>query len=100
MKGYVSSALGVPIHVQNLVVRDYCKRHGLTYELSEVENLSGRDVLDRLLVVKPEGIIAYSLEQFTESMLCKISCQLHFAMEDMISDKDTPMLLKLKALLG
>ena len=100
MKGYVSSALGVPVHVQNIVVRDYCRRHGMDYELSEVENLKGRAILDRLLAVRTPGIVAYSLIQFTDEMLASVHCELHFAVEDMRLDPDTPTLLKLKAVLG
>src|SRR5690349_18926444 len=79
MRGYISAALSIPSHVQNLVVRDYCERTGLTYEMAEVENRDDFAVLERVLTTKPEGIVAYSLEQFDEARLAKIRCPLHFA---------------------
>lgn len=100
MRGYISSALAVPVHVQNLVVREYCRRHGISYELAEVENKANFDVLERVLRAKPDGIVAYSLEQFDAERLHRIPCPLHFAMEGLVAGPGTPLLLKLKALLG
>ncbi|MBI1774199.1 MAG: sporadic carbohydrate cluster protein, TIGR04323 family [Proteobacteria bacterium] len=68
-RGYIGSrplhGSRTPQHVQNLVVRDYCQRHGLTYLLSAVEYampgcyLMLTDVLNELPSL--EGIVAYSL---------------------------------------
>ena len=69
VRGYIFSRpfMGerVPQHVQNLVIRDYCKKQGLQYLLSATEyamansNLILQQVLDEL--PKLEGIIFYSL---------------------------------------
>jgi len=55
----------VPQHVQNLVIRDYCKKQGLQYLLSATEyampnsHLILQQVLDELSEL--DGIIFYSL---------------------------------------
>ena len=55
----------VPQHVQNLVIRDYCKKQGFQYLLSATEyamansHLILQQVLDEL--PKLDGIIFYSL---------------------------------------
>ena len=55
----------VPQHVQNLVIRDYCKKHGLQYLLSATEyamadsHLILQQVLDELPQL--DGIVFYSL---------------------------------------
>jgi len=68
-RGYIFSRpfLGerVPQHVQNLVIRDYCKKQGLQYLLSATEyampnsHLILQQVLDELSEL--DGIIFYSL---------------------------------------
>ena len=93
MKGYVSSALSVPVHVQNIVVRDYCRRHGIEYELSAVENLQG------FMQLPGEPIVCYSLAQFMDAPEL-LRDGMHFAVEDMRADEWTPLLLKLKRILG
>lgn len=102
MRGYISSALGVPVHVQNIIVRDYCQKKGLLYELAEVENKTNFDILERVLQAAPEGIVAYSLAQFDEERLKRVqaACPLHFAMEGFPASAGTGLLLKLKRLLG
>ena len=69
VRGYIFSRpfLGerVPQHVQNIVIRDYCKKQGLQYLLSATEyamaesHLILQQVLDEL--PKLEGIVFYSL---------------------------------------
>ena len=55
----------VPQHVQNLVIRDYCKKEGLQYLLSATEYAMAnsylilQEVLDEL--PKLDGIVFYSL---------------------------------------
>ena len=68
-RGYIFSRpfMGerVPQHVQNLVIRDYCKKQGLQYLLSATEyampnsHLILQQVLDELSEL--DGIIFYSL---------------------------------------
>jgi sporadic carbohydrate cluster protein (TIGR04323 family) len=69
VRGYIFSRpfMGerVPQHVQNLVIRDYCKKQGLQYLLSATEyampnsHLILQQVLDELSEL--DGIIFYSL---------------------------------------
>ena len=69
LRGYIFSRsfMGerVPQHVQNLVIRDYCKKQGLQYLLSATEyampnsHLILQQVLDELSEL--DGIIFYSL---------------------------------------
>jgi sporadic carbohydrate cluster protein (TIGR04323 family) len=81
-------------HVQNLVVRDYCQRHGLAHRLSAVEYtmpgcyLMLTDVLNELPSI--EGIVAYSLFMLPEQALRRqivyrrvldAGASLHFALE-------------------
>ena len=68
-RGYIASRafLGhrVPQHVQNLVIRDYCRRRGLRYLLSLTEyTMPGcHMMLEQALEELPrlEGIVMYSL---------------------------------------
>ena len=61
----------VPQHVQNIVIRDYCGKNGLSYLLSSTEyvlensHLMLEQVLDELKLV--DGIVAYSLFQLPEN---------------------------------
>ena len=69
LRGYIFSRpfMGerVPQHVQNLVIRDYCKKQGFQYLLSATEyampnsHLILQQVLDELSEL--DGIIFYSL---------------------------------------
>ena len=69
LRGYIFSRpfMGerVPQHVQNLVIRDYCKKQGFQYLLSATEyampnsHLILQQVLDEL--PKLDGIVFYSL---------------------------------------
>ena len=69
VRGYIFSrpfmSERVPQHVQNLVIRDYCKKHDLQYLLSATEyamahsHLILQQVLDELPQL--DGIVFYSL---------------------------------------
>ena len=102
MRGYIFSRpfMGerVPQHVQNLVIRDYCKRKRLHYLLSATEyampkcHLMLEQVLDELAEI--DGLVAYSLFQLPEIAAARrrvyervfdaspAKC-LHFAVEDL-----------------
>ena len=77
LRGYVSSRNfmeeRVPQHIQNIVIRDYCKKQGLQYLLSATEyamaesHLILNQVLDEL--PKLEGIVFYSLFLLPEDKL-------------------------------
>ena len=77
VKGYVFSRpfMGqrVPQHVQNLVIRDYCKKQGIQYLLSATEYaladtyLILQQVLDDLSQL--DGIVFYSLFLLPEQKL-------------------------------
>jgi sporadic carbohydrate cluster protein (TIGR04323 family) len=91
----------VPQHVQNLVIRDYCKKQGLQYLLSATEyampnsHLILQQVLDELSEL--DGIIFYSLfllpEDTTErdrvmQIILENNKTLYFAVEGLLmSDK-------------
>ena len=105
VRGYVFSRpfMGerVPQHVQNLVIRDYCKKKGLQYLLSATEyamansHLILKQVLDELS--KLDGIVFYSLfllpEDKTErdrviQVILKKEKTIYFAVEGLrISNK-------------
>ena len=63
----------VPQHVQNLVIRDYCKKQGLQYVLSATEyamagsHLILNQVMEELPILK--GIVFYSLFLLPENKL-------------------------------
>ena len=69
VRGYIFSRTfmdeRVPQHVQNLVIRDYCKKQGLQYLLSATEYAMAnsylilKEVLEEL--PKLDGIVFYSL---------------------------------------
>ena len=105
VRGYIFSRpfMGerVPQHVQNLVIRDYCKKQGLQYLLSATEyampnsHLILQQVLDELSEL--DGIIFYSLfllpEDTTErdrviQIILKKEKTIYFAVEGLrISNK-------------
>lgn len=64
-RGYIgcNMAFGrsVPQNVQQLVIRDYCQRHGLTFLLSATEYHEGSMMLDSLLDDHTEGLVFYSI---------------------------------------
>lgn len=73
-RGYVFSRpfMGerAPQHIQNIILRDYCQKHGLRYLLSATEYAMENCylVLEQVLKELPqlEGIVAYSLFQLPE----------------------------------
>ncbi|NEO82884.1 MAG: sporadic carbohydrate cluster protein, LIC12192 family [Spirulina sp. SIO3F2] len=74
VRGYIFSRpfMGerVPQHVQNLVIRDYCKRNNLQYLLSAAEYAMSdcHLILDQVLeeLNHIDGIVTYSLFQLPE----------------------------------
>jgi sporadic carbohydrate cluster protein (TIGR04323 family) len=106
-RGYVSSrpfgGERVPQHVQNIVIRDYCGRKGIVYELSATEYAMPYSfiVLEQVIEDLPNlgGIVFYSLLQLSPNYKQRrklfdrvISNQrtLHFAVEGLqISDLRT-----------
>lgn len=83
-RGYIGSrpygGQRAPQHVQNLVIRDYCQRRGMTYLLSATEwAMPGCTVmlnevlaeLDRI-----EGVVLYSLSMLPEAPAQRLAvCQ-------------------------
>lgn len=73
-RGYIGSRPyngdRVPQHVQNLVVRDYCQRHGLTYLLSATEYAMPACymMLEEVIAEAPrlDGVVFYSLFMLPE----------------------------------
>ncbi len=86
----------VPQHIQNLVIRDYCKKNNLQYLLSATEYvmedsyLIHEQVMNNLSDI--DGVVAYSVFQLPENTLSrqKVYKQIlnqkkayHFAMEEL-----------------
>ena len=104
LRGYISSrpfgGQRVPQHIQNLVIRDYCKRRQLNYLLSATELAMPETYLMlaqlREQVEEIDGVVFYSIEQLpmdeedrSEFFSRMISTRRvsHFAVEDLcISD--------------
>ena len=100
LRGYIFSRpfLGerVPQHVQNLVIRDYCKKNKFQFLLSSTEYaIPNSDIMLKQIVSelsKIDGIIAYSIFQLpikfknrfeiVNSILFQKK-EIHFACEDM-----------------
>lgn len=65
LKGYVSVRSAVPVAVQNMVIRDYCRRRGFDYALADVEFvMPGCFLMLRQmpsLLGEASGICAYSM---------------------------------------
>lgn len=98
LRGYISSrpfqGERVPQHIQNLTLRDYCRRAGAVYLLSATEYAMPDTflMLEQILneVLAGEGIVAYSLFQLPPdegrrrdiySRILERSGSLHFALE-------------------
>lgn len=66
-RGYISSNMverSVPQNVQQLVIREYCKRNGLEFLLSATEYCNGYIMLNSLFNDKSiKGIVMYSMWQ-------------------------------------
>lgn len=91
LKGYVSVRDPVPVSVQNLVVRDYCRRNGHEYSLSDVEFVTpGYPMLEGLLenLAAVDGIAVYSMWQVPPHLLLPENKQIHFALENYILPRD------------
>ena len=75
LKGYIFSRpfMGerVPQSIQNLVLRDYCKRNDFIYELSTVEYCMENSMIHLNNLIKNlnlySGILSYSLFQLPEN---------------------------------
>ena len=100
VRGYIFSRsfMGerAPQHVQNIVIRDYCKKNNLSYLLSSTEyamencHLMLEQVLDELKFI--DGVVAYSLFQLPEDQklrskiykkILKLKKEMHFSVEDL-----------------
>ena len=92
-----------PQHVQNIVIREYCKKNKLSYLLSSTEyamenaHLMLEQLLDELKSI--DGIVAYSLFQLPEDKklrskvykkILDLKKEIHFSVEDLkiTSSKD------------
>lgn len=100
-RGYIRArqemGRSVPQHVQQLVMRDYCKKQGITFLLSATEYLMHgcTQILDAVLddLDHLEGIVMYSLYLMPESRekrlrmfkrLFEKGCVLHCASEGIV----------------
>lgn len=106
LKGYIFSRSfldeRVPQKVQNLVLRDYCKKNNYNFLLSATEyNFGGSSIILNQLVnnlsKKIDGIVAYSLYQLPKDtnlrkkILKKIltkNKEIHFALEELTINDD------------
>jgi sporadic carbohydrate cluster protein (TIGR04323 family) len=93
----------VPQHVQNIVIRDYCKKQSIQYLLSVTEYAMENSALTLRQLVKDlssiDGIVAYSIFQMPEdnnerqSILKSILSskkEIHFAVEGLsVYDHDS-----------
>mgnify|MGYP003970873349 CR=1 FL=1 len=99
-RGYVSSRpfMGerAPQHIQNIVIRDYCKKNNLLFLLSATEYVMDGTSLMLAQMMKNferiEGIIFYSLFQLPENkeerkefllLAINMSKEIHFAVESL-----------------
>ena len=94
-RGYISSNMqerSVPQNIQQLVIRDYCKRNGLEFLLSTTEYGNGYIMLNSLVDNKSiEGLVMYSIWQMPRDKLERINIifngmllpgKIHFAAEN------------------
>ena len=96
LKGYVRVGDPVPVSVQNMVVRDYCARHGHTYSLSDVEFVfGGTAMLDGIEWANFDGVCAYSMWQVPE-MTPPAGKELHFALEGYVLPRDAELVRTLR----
>ena len=107
LRGYIFSRPfmqeRVPQHVQNIVIRDYCTKHGIQYLLSSTEYAMENSALMLRQLVKDlpsiEGIVAYSIFQMPEddderqsifNSVLSLKKEIHFAVEGLyIYDYET-----------
>ena len=107
VRGYIFSRpfMGerVPQNIQNLVIRDFCEKNNLLYNLSATEYLMPKSykVLDQVIneLKKLDGIIAYSIFQLpidnkkrykVLNQIIKKNKKFYFALENMklVNKKD------------
>jgi len=93
----------VPQHVQNIIIRDYCKKNGIQYLLSATEYAMENSALMLRQLVKDlsniDGIVAYSIFQMPEddnerqrifNRIILLNKEIHFAVEGLsIYDNET-----------
>ena len=118
LRGYIFSRPfleeRVPLHVQNIIIRDYCKRNNFEYLLSATEyampnsEIMLRQIVDELNGI--DGIVAYSIFQLPQNNISRSYIidkilekrkEIHFACENMhiknISDfKEMEILWQIK----
>lgn len=118
LRGYIFSRKFMderaPQHVQNIVIRDYCQRHGFKYQLSATEyampncHLILKQVISELN--DKTGIVAYSVFQLPETDsirekiiddILSLNSEIHFAVEnlkvlDQKTKNDINLLWKIK----
>ncbi len=111
VRGYIFSRKfldeRVPQHVQNIVIRDYCKNNNLQYLLSSTEYIleDNHLMMQQLMneLNKIDGIVAYSLFQLPKNKqnrekiyqkILKNNKELHFAVEKLkiTNKKDTSLI--------
>ena len=111
VRGYIFSRKfldeRVPQHVQNIVIRDYCKNNNLQYLLSSTEYIieDNHLMMHQLMneLNKIDGIVAYSLFQLPKNKqkrekiyqkILKNNKELHFAVEKLkiTNKKDTSLI--------
>ena len=100
LRGYIFSrnfhGERVPQHIQNLVIRDYCKRNNFHFLLSSTEYAMPKSFLMLTQIVSDlqniDGIAAYSIFQLPENFYVRKNIvqifletkkQIHFACENM-----------------
>ena len=100
IRGYIHSRpfMGerIPQNIQNLVIRDFCEKNNLLYNLSATEYLMPKSykVLDQVIneLKKLDGIIAYSIFQLPTdnkkryivlNKIIKKNKKFYFALENM-----------------
>ena len=90
LKGYTSVRLPVPVAVQNLVLRDYCRRNNHDYFLADVEYvMPGSLVMLRgMKDYDFPGIVAYSMFMAPLSEWLALKKEVHFALEGYILPRD------------
>lgn len=88
LKGYVSVRSPVPVSVQNLVLREYCRLNGHKLSLSDVEFLTDFKMLDALLKDRHyDGIVVYSMWIMPAQFKAPHG-EMHFALENLVYRRD------------
>jgi len=97
-QGYISSrpfgGTRVPQHIQNAIIRDYCRQYGLQFRLSATELAmpGAYQMFEQLRqeLKKLSGVVFYSIDQLPESVARRRkffdtaiseSARIHFAVE-------------------